>query len=659
MTTTAADQGSTDRPDREGHEFHDGHEGHEGHDGHDGPLGQGGGHHSPVAGRDGTASRNGLARRRDAGGGCRLTLSEHLRTPELVFATIRTLGTEMAPVRQELDAALAAANYQVHRIELSSLLSPAVAPRDEPNRCELLMDAGDQLRALLGRADAVALAGIREIHRIRGLGELDHGRPRAFVLDGLSHRAEVETLRQVYGKRVFFIACDAPRPDRARQLAQLFERVSGLAATAAEQAATHALDRDFGLATSLTAPPVPRGLRLSSSAALELADLFVRCDDPTQSRRHVRRLVECVHSHPFHTLTMDELAMAAAYRGSLTTAVMARRVGSAIMVDEQIVAVGANEVPKAGGGYYHTESEPDGREFMAGLDASDGIRAQILADLLARLRPGWFSPDLQRRTVAELTELAINDENIRDAEIFDVIEYGRTTHAEMVAITSAARRGISIQGGTLYSTTLPCHECTRNIIASGLARVVYLEPYHKSKGGELHRDAIDLFPEPSARGDRVSFEPFSGFSHNRLSDLFSWVPRKADDVRRRRGEPIRLDGRAVVWRAHEARLRPSIQDPEFAETDSLMRMVTETRMLDHLPEPRPRASCDSLAELDTLLDIIDRTLAPAPAPAGAPTGRTADGPGALRATYRALVHHPDRAGPDETATTDPDPLDGG
>jgi cytidine deaminase len=599
-------------------------------------------------------------------GECRAGLAEHLRTPELVFGIVRTVGTETAPVLQELHAALAAANYLVSRIDLDALLGslelgrdqtgrsgPAATPlpaepsapgapsdqtapadpaspagsvarggrsarpglarpadqsADEPTRRELLMDAGDRLRARLGRADAVALVGMREIHRIRGGDATDHVRPRAFVLDSLSHKAEVETLRQVYGRRAFFIAADAPRPERARMLAQLFERSAGLAATDAERAATHAVDRDFGLATSLTSPPVPRGLRLSSSAALERCDLFVRCDDPTQTRRHVRRLVECIHSHPFHTLTMDELGMAAAYRGSLTTAVLARRVGTAIMVDEQIVAVGANEVPKAGGGYYHTESQPDGREFMAGLDASDGIRAQILADLLARLRPGWFTPELRGLTVGELTERAINDENIRDADLFDVIEYGRTTHAEMVAITSAARRGIAIEGGTLYSTTLPCHECTRNIIATGLARVVYLEPYHKSKGGELHRDAIDLFPEPTARTDRVSFEPFSGFSHHRLSDLFSWVPRKADDVRRAAGERIRLDGRAVIWRAHEAALRPSISDPAFAETDGLTRLVTEMRVLAALPGPRPRAACAPLKDLETLLDTIASTL---------------------------------------------------
>jgi cytidine deaminase len=106
----------------------------------------------------------------------------------------------------------------------------------------------------------------------------------------------------------------------------------------------------------------------------------------------------------------------------------------------------------------------------------------------------------------------------------------------------------------------------------------------------------------------VSFEPFSGFSHQRLSDLFSWVPRKADDVRRRSGQPIRLDGRAVIWRAHEASVRPSIFNPDFGETENLMRLLTEMRILTALPAERPRATCASLAEVDNLLSVLGAAL---------------------------------------------------
>lgn len=46
-------------------------------------------------------------------------------------------------------------------------------------------------------------------------------------------------------------------------------------------------------------------------------------------------------------------------------------------------------------------------------------------------------------------------------------------HAEMNAIIWAARKGISIEGATIYVTLEPCSECSKNVIASGIVRIVY------------------------------------------------------------------------------------------------------------------------------------------------------------------------------------------
>lgn len=50
-------------------------------------------------------------------------------------------------------------------------------------------------------------------------------------------------------------------------------------------------------------------------------------------------------------------------------------------------------------------------------------------------------------------------------------------HAEMNAIIWAAREGISINGATIYVTLEPCSDCSKNIIASGIKRIVYDKPY--------------------------------------------------------------------------------------------------------------------------------------------------------------------------------------
>jgi len=51
------------------------------------------------------------------------------------------------------------------------------------------------------------------------------------------------------------------------------------------------------------------------------------------------------------------------------------------------------------------------------------------------------------------------------------------SHGEENAITQAALHGISVNGATLYSTCSPCLLCTKMIINSGIAQVVYNAAY--------------------------------------------------------------------------------------------------------------------------------------------------------------------------------------
>ncbi|MCK4997545.1 AAA family ATPase [Candidatus Pacearchaeota archaeon] len=48
----------------------------------------------------------------------------------------------------------------------------------------------------------------------------------------------------------------------------------------------------------------------------------------------------------------------------------------------------------------------------------------------------------------------------------------RTTHAEQNAICQAAKKGVAIEGSTLYCKMMPCSVCAKMIINSGIRRVV-------------------------------------------------------------------------------------------------------------------------------------------------------------------------------------------
>ena len=106
----------------------------------------------------------------------------------------------------------------------------------------------------------------------------------------------------------------------------------------------------------------------------------------------------------------------------------------------------------------------------------------------------------------------------------DLLEFGRIIHAEMSAITDAARLGIEIKDSTIYCTTFPCHICAKHIVAAGLDTVVFLEPYPKSYARELHSDSIEI--EGSDEISKVKFIPFMGISPLRYRDFFEKGRRK-------------------------------------------------------------------------------------------------------------------------------------
>jgi len=66
-------------------------------------------------------------------------------------------------------------------------------------------------------------------------------------------------------------------------------------------------------------------------------------------------------------------------------------------------------------------------------------------------------------------------------------------HAEENAIVQAAYHGVSVKGGTLYTTYSPCLYCARMIINAGIVEVVYNEQY------PLAEDAIRLLKEAGVK----------------------------------------------------------------------------------------------------------------------------------------------------------------
>src|SRR5262249_39290572 len=185
----------------------------------------------------------------------------------------------------------------------------------------------------------------------------------------------------------------------------------------------------------------------------------------------------------------------------------------------EMITQGCNEVPKAFGGTYWDLEEPDFRDVRLGYDPNDILKKELLRDILDRMSsagllsqkavalgpPGEMVDKLTRKKQTPHEK----DGALANSLVMDLTEYGRVVHAEMCAICDAARLGRKVKGATLFCTTFPCHSCTKHILASGIKRVVYMEPYPKSRAKDLHQNEIEI--EKTTPG-RVSFVPFLGIS---------------------------------------------------------------------------------------------------------------------------------------------------
>jgi dCMP deaminase len=70
-------------------------------------------------------------------------------------------------------------------------------------------------------------------------------------------------------------------------------------------------------------------------------------------------------------------------------------------------------------------------------------------------------------------------------------------HAEQNAILSAARFGISVQSGTIYSTTQPCFGCLKEMLQARIDEVYFLHPWLSGRDAEQERQykgLQDSFP---------------------------------------------------------------------------------------------------------------------------------------------------------------------
>jgi cytidine deaminase len=455
---------------------------------------------------------------------------------ELVVALVAAVGTDVGLVGDQVATQLDEYGYTSHPLRLSDYLAEQADAdfRNQPFD-EALWDAmtvGDDLRQTWERSDALALHAISDIvatrYEVHGIDpEKSDALPpnldrHAFILRSLKNPDELETLRAVYGPRLVVIAAYSPRDKRLEHLA---EQIEDSRNKKDRSSWTHQpqvlVDRD-------EREEEKRGQDVSGT--FHRADFFIRGWDREVIQKDVRRTLNILFGSPFRTPTRDEHAQFMAAGAALRSAEFGRQVGAAIATaGGSVIALGTNEVPTAGGGSHWEEDGVGNRDFE--IRDTDSNRQQFdaltkrLADQIEarieRIASQLADEGHDQRSLVELQAKTVETLpiDLRMGGIGELTEFGRAVHAEMNALLDAVRRGVPVQDATLYTTTFPCHNCARHIIGAGLRRVVFIEPYIKSRAEELHEDAVEI-DESGTPDHKVAFVPFVGVAPRRYLEVF-------------------------------------------------------------------------------------------------------------------------------------------
>jgi deoxycytidylate deaminase len=491
--------------------------------------------------------------------------------PELVFGLAGPIGVDLEYIEQSLCDALKSFGYDFAEIRITEIMqdlsagvsidvSTLVASYNSK------IDYANALRERYRAKDLLAALAIGAISRVRV--ERKKGgktQPTAYLIRQLKTPEEISLLRSVYGRQFVLVSIyGAPAKRLEYLVAKIKIRSRGTVDDkAARTGAAELIERDRKEDNEF-------GQNLSN--AFPRGDVFVDSNDREAVNSSIERFMNALFGSNEISPTKDEYGMYLAKSASLRSSDLSRQIGAALFSPTgEVISLGSNEVPRAGGGTYWTGDPADSRDFRQGHDPNEINKVEIFSDIVARLAEDrLLSKELldlaKPQDIVERLLAMEGGNRYRDSRVMDLIEFGRIIHAEMSAICDAARNGLSTRGAILYTTTFPCHLCAKHIVASGISKVVYLEPYPKSYAKQLHGDSIQV--EDRIDGEKVSFQPFMGISPFRYRDLFEKGKRK-DAM-----------GEAQKWKSDPRRpiidfIVPTHSDAETVVISQLGKLIAE------------------------------------------------------------------------------------
>jgi len=462
------------------------------------------------------------------------------KTPELIFAFVEPIGGGAAQAAQVLSEVLGSPSYdyKIDPIHISTIIKDEAEKSgldepelhtdlsaiggdlsDEARRINKLQQWGNALRKKNG-PDYLAKKVIQKIFEYRHErgGFVDASADKlvpvplrvVHVIRSIKNKAEFSLLKSVYGPMMILVAVSGDYEQQVANFHQLGDAQLDNEKIFHEYDVLAAIDQKEG-------PDHGQQVR----DIFYRANLFLNSNASTL-KSDIAKFLNLLFSYRIISPTHDERMMFEAFSASVRSTCLSRQVGAAIADSfGDLVSIGWNDVPAYGGGISTDYNHGDAlckHEKQCRSNKEKNVLIVAAFEKLKKL--GLLKSKISRVEF---------EKALRTTVVNDLIEFSRAIHAEMEAILSAARGcKAGLRGGDLYVTTYPCDNCVKHILTAGIRRVVYIEPYAKSRAKAFFADLLADGSQVNPDNSRLQLVQFVGIAPESYVTLFRQCGERKD-----------------------------------------------------------------------------------------------------------------------------------
>jgi deoxycytidylate deaminase len=260
---------------------------------------------------------------------------QKIKFPELIFGFVAPIGADLEPALAAFRTYFTRRSYKVVDIKVTDVFSVL----EKYNILCRYIAYGNQLRARFGDA-ILAMTTIRRV---------------------MARRLRAQKEGEKFSRTVFLFFQVSTYSRRGARVDYLSRRFASSDHTAGPQKYRHTAEELIQIDENEIG--ALHGQRVAS--IFHDADLIISLDDAVDPpKKQIERFCELIFGSNSISPTRSEYGMFLAKAAALRTLDLSRQVGAAIFSKTgEILALGSNEVPKAGGGTYWADDKFDDRDY--------------------------------------------------------------------------------------------------------------------------------------------------------------------------------------------------------------------------------------------------------------------------------------------------------